>query len=283
MNFLPMGDLLAAARRDRYAVPSFCVWSMETLLTVLATAETLRAPVIVMTGIPELSLLPPEVFGPMACGVAGRFTVPAALHLDHGDSPELARRAVAAGYTSVMLDFSASAFGENVAALKAVAAAAHPHGVTVEGEIGHVGKADTASAEGAGDSVLTQPDEAAEFERQTGVDALAVSIGNAHGQYRRLPQLDFDRLAAIAARVRAPLVLHGGSGTPEADLKRAIALGMAKINVATDLVTAWRESLRGQWADGRQPWAPLALAEAGKAMVPVIANWMHLTGAAGRA
>ncbi|MFA5206390.1 MAG: class II fructose-bisphosphate aldolase [Lentisphaeria bacterium] len=283
MKFLPMADLLAAARRGHYAVPSFCVWNMETLLTVLETAEALRSPVMVMTGVPELSLLPPEVFGPMACGVAGRFTVPAALHLDHGDSPELARRAIAAGYSSVMLDFSARSFEENAAALKVVVAAAHPRGVAVEGEIGHVGKADTLSVEGSGDSVLTLPDEAAELERQTGVDALAVSIGNAHGHYSRLPRLDFERLAAIASRVRAPLVLHGGSGTPDADLKRAISLGMAKINVATDLVTAWRESLRQQWADGRNVWAPLALAEAGTATAPVIARWMRLTGAAGRA
>lgn len=283
MKFLPMADLLAAARRGNYAVPSFCVWSMETLLTVLETAEELHSPVIVMTGVPELSLLPPEIFGPMACGVTGRFTVPAALHLDHGDSPELARRAIAADYSSVMLDFSARSFEENAAALKNVVAAARPRGVTVEGEIGHVGKADTLSVEGSGDSVLTLPEEAAELERQTGVDALAVSIGNAHGHYSRLPRLDFDRLAAIASRVKAPLVLHGGSGTPDADLKRAISLGMAKINVATDLVTAWRESLRQQWEVGRNLWAPLALAEAGKAMVPVIARWMRLTGAAGRA
>lgn len=283
MKFLPMKDLLVDAKRGGYAVPSFCAWNAETLLTILETAESLRSPVIVMNGPAELGLLPTTVFAEMARGVASMFSVPAALHLDHGDSLELVREAIKAGYTSVMLDYSAKPFDENVAALKKVAELARPHDVTVEGEIGHVGKADTFTAEGSGDSTLTTPEEAVSYLAATGVDALAVSIGNAHGLYTRLPRLEFDRLAAINTAVRMPLVLHGGSGTPAADLKRVISLGMVKINVATDLVTAWRESLRSQWDGGRNMWAPVAMTEAKQAMVSPIERWIKLTGSDGRA
>jgi len=109
-----------------------------------------------------------------------------------------------------------------------------------------------------------------------------VSIGNAHGQYTRLPRLDFDRLAEIHKAVRAPLVLHGGSGTPEPDIRKAISLGIAKINVATELIASVRESLRSQWRDGRNLWLPLAQAEAMQAMEPVLRKWIAVTGAAGR-
>ncbi len=283
MNFIPMQELLQTARRAGYAVPSFCTWNAESLLMVLETAEALRSPVIVMNGPAELGLLPPAVFADMARSLAAKFSLPAALHLDHGDSLELVQGTIAAGYTSVMLDYSSRPFAENVAALRAAVALAHPRGITVEGEIGHVGQADTVTAEGAGDSTLTTPEEAADFVEQTGVDALAVSIGNAHGQYTRLPKLDLERLAAISSAVRLPLVLHGGSGTPEADLKRAISLGIAKVNVATDLVAPWRESLLTQWNGRRNLWAPLAMTEAKQALAPAIARWIRLTGAAGQA
>ena len=219
----------------------------------------------------------------VAIALVSRFTIPVALHLDHGDSHELVRQAVDAGYTSVMLDFSARPLRENTEALTRVVAIARSRGISVEGEIGHVGKADAVTVESAGDSTLTVPEEAAIFAAETGVDALAVSIGNAHGKYTRLPKLDFERLAAIHARVRIPLVLHGGSGTPDADLRRAIELGIAKVNVATELVAAWRDTLRAQWNAGQNMWAPLAMAQARRALIPVVEKWLRLTGAAVRA
>jgi ketose-bisphosphate aldolase len=182
-----------------------------------------------------------------------------------------------------MLDYSARPYAENVSALAAVVRKARPFGITVEGEIGHVGKVDTVTAEGTGASTLTLPAEAAAYATETGVDALAVSIGNAHGQYTKLPRFDFDRLAAIREVVQVPLVLHGGSGTPDEDLKKAISLGIAKVNVATDLVTTIRESLRQQWSDGRNLWLPPALAEATHLIAPVVERWIRRTGAAGRA
>lgn len=279
MKFLSMSELLSDAASHGYAVPSFCVWNAEAMDCVMRVATECRAPVILMNGPGEFSLLQPDTMASAAKAVAAKYAVRAALHLDHGDSLEQVVACLSAGYTSVMLDFSARPYAENAAALRQVAQRAHPLGVTVEGEIGHVGKADTITTEGGSDSTLTVPAEAARYAAETGVDVLAVSIGNAHGQYTRLPRLDFDRLAEIHKAVRVPLVLHGGSGTPEADIRKAISLGIAKINVATELISSVRESLRSQWGAGRNLWLPLAQAEAMKAMEPVVRKWIVLTGA----
>ena len=164
-----------------------------------------------------------------------------------------------------------------------VVALAHPQGVTVEGELGVIGQVDQVTAEGGGQSTLTDPHMAAAFVEKTGIDALAVSIGNAHGFYTKLPHLDFERLAKLKAATRIPLVLHGGSGTPEADLRRAISLGIAKVNVATEVIAAVRQSLLEQWSTGKNLWTPIAQAVAMQAMAKVVEKWFHLTKAAGRA
>jgi len=282
VKFLPLSELLSDAAARGYAVPSFCAWNAEAMDRVLRAAAECRAPVILMNGPGEFPLLRPEAMAAAARAVAAPYSVRAALHLDHGDSLALVEACLAAGYTSVMLDFSARPYAENAAALRQVARRAHPLGVTVEGEIGHVGRVDDITVEGAADSTLTVPAEAARYVAETGVDALAVSIGNAHGEYTRLPRLDFDRLAAIRKAVRVPLVLHGGSGTPEADVRRAISLGIAKINVATELTASVRGSLRSQWGTGRNLWLPMELAEAMRAMEAVARKWIALTGAEGR-
>ena len=190
---------------------------------------------------------------------------------------------LAANFTSVMLDYSTRPWLENLEALRRVVALAHPQGVTVEGELGVIGQADQVTVEGAGQSTLTDPDKAAAFVEQTEIDALAVSIGNAHGFYTKLPSLDFERLAKLQAATRIPLVLHGGSGTPEGDLRRAISLGIAKVNVATELISAVRQSLLEQWGKGKNLWTPIAQAVAMQAMAQVVEKWFHLTCAAGRA
>jgi ketose-bisphosphate aldolase len=283
MALVPMLELLERARTGGYAVPAFCVWNLETMKTVLGAARELRAPVILMCGPGEFSLLSPAELSAAARVLMDRLSVPAALHLDHGNAMEQVRECIEAGFTSVMLDCSTQPFEENAAALREVAEMAHPRGITVEGEIGHVGRADGQAVEGQrAESTLTDPEEAARYAEASGVDALAVSIGNAHGQYTRLPRLDFVRLAAIRERVSVPLVLHGGSGTPPEDLRRAISLGVAKVNVATELVQAVRGSLLGQWQSDRNPWAPMALVEAMGAMGGVAREWIRRVGAEGR-
>jgi ketose-bisphosphate aldolase len=278
-----MAELLQDASRGGYAVPAFCIWSMDELAVTLRVATELRAPFIIMASRAEFMLMSPAMYADGARALMRHFTVPVALHLDHGESLAQVKACLDAGFTSVMLDYSARPFAENAAALRQVCAWAHPLGVTVEGELGHVGKADTVTAEGEGDSTLTLPEDAARYVEETGVDALAVSIGNAHGQYTRLPQFDFARLAAIRAAVRVPLVLHGGSGTPDADLKRAISLGMAKVNVATDLTVAMRQGLKAELALAQPRWLPISLNLAVEGVAPTLERWFHLTGAAGRA
>lgn len=283
MSRLPMSELLQDARKGGYAVPAFCAWCSETIRVVLDAAGALRAPVIVMQGPMECGFHTLADYDALTAALSKGSRVPFALHLDHGDSVARVEEALAAGFTSVMLDYSARPYDENAAALRRVVEMARPRGVTVEGEIGHVGRVGVETAEGEGASTLTEPGEARRYVADTGVDAFAVSIGNAHGHYTRLPKLDFDRLAAIRAAVDVPLVLHGGSGTPDADLARAISLGIAKVNVATDLVTAWRESLKAQWNENRNPWAPVAHAEAAHAVRLIVEAWIRRTGAAGRA
>jgi tagatose 1,6-diphosphate aldolase GatY/KbaY len=182
-----------------------------------------------------------------------------------------------------MLDYSTRPFAENVAALKSVVAKAHPNGITVEGEIGCVGKVDDVTVEGSESSTLTDPSDAARYAEQTGVDALAVSIGNAHGIYTKLPVFDFDRLEKIRRAVPVPLVLHGGSGTQPEYLRRAIALGMAKINVASELCKAFRDTYAAEHASGKTGWLPTVLGAARKPMAAVMEKWFKLTGAAGKA
>lgn len=146
----------------------------------------------------------------------------------------------------------------------------NPRGVSIEGEFGVIGKVDEISVEADGQSTLTDPEMAAVFVERTGIDALAVSIGNAHGLYTKPPRLGFERLAKLKAATRVPLVLHGGSGTPEIDLRRAIGLGISNVNVATELINAARESLLDQWHSSQNLWVPMAEAVAMKAMAKVV-------------
>jgi tagatose 1,6-diphosphate aldolase GatY/KbaY len=277
-----MHELLVPAWKAGYAVPSFCAWNAEVAETALQVASELKAPVILMSGPGEFGLNSPDTLGRIARGLIQKYPVRAALHLDHGDSLEMVEACMAAGFTSVMLDYSTRPFAENVAGLQAVVARARPKGITVEGEIGSVGKVDDATVEGGETSTLTDPQEAARYAELTGVDALAVSIGNAHGIYTKLPVFDFARLEQIRRAVSVPLVLHGGSGTQPDYLKRAISLGMAKINVASELCKAFRDSYAAEQANGNG-WLPAALAAARKPMAEVMAKWFTLCGAAGQA
>lgn len=283
MNFVPMSQLLRPAYEGGYAVPSFCAWNAEVIETILQVASDLSSPVILMGGPADFVLNSADTLARVARAIAAKYSVPAALLLDHGDSPALVTACLHAGYTSVMLDYSIRPFAENVAALKEVVTLAHASGITVEGEIGAVGRVDDATIEGGQHSTLTDPAEAARYAELTGVDALAVSIGNAHGMYTKLPVFDFDRLEQIRRAVPVPLVLHGGSGTQPEYIRRAVSLGMAKINVASELCKAFRDSYAEQHADGRIGWLPTVLGAARPAIAKVAARWITLTGAAGKA
>lgn len=278
-----MAELLQPAWKNGYAVPSFCAWNAEVSETILQVAAELKAPVILMSGPGEFGLNSPDTLGRIAHALIQKYPVRAALHLDHGDSPEMVEACIQAGYTSVMLDYSLRPFAENVAALQRVVAVARPKGITVEGEIGCVGKVDDVTLEGGNVSTLTEPADAARYAEMTGVDALAVSIGNAHGIYTRLPVFDFERLERIRAAVPVPLVLHGGSGTQPEYIRRAVSLGMAKINVASELCKAFRDTYAAEHAGGKIGWLPSTLAAAKRPMAEVMVKWFKLAGAEGKA
>ena len=283
MDFRPGIDLIRLAAAEGYAVPSFCVWNAETMVAVLSVAADLHSPVMLMNGPAEILAL---VAGRSGRGRPRRRAAIQRAHRAASRSRRVARSRADVSRGRLYLG-NARLFLPNVRGERGRASGSRPvgppRGATVEGEIGHVGKADASATEGGAISTLTDPAEAAAYAKETGVDLLAVSIGNAHGHYTRLPKFDFPRLEAIRAAVGVPLVLHGGSGTAPEDLKQVISLGIAKVNVATELVAAMRESLMAQWQSGRNLWAPLAQAAAMKAMLPVIEKWIRLTGAAGRA
>lgn len=235
--------ILAHARAHHYAVPAFDCVGDVMVRTILETAESLRSPVILMGLHSDLTGHGMRYLASLVRAVADFHAVPIALHLDHSTDLELVRTAIELGFTSVMVDGSCLPFEENVALSRAAVDLAHPHGVSVEGELGHVGGMDL-EAKGCADSVLTEPDEVARFVEQTQVDALAVSIGTAHGVYTSLPNLSIDRLAELNATSPVPLVLHGGSGTPEDQLQAAVRNGICKVNLYADCRIAMARGLK---------------------------------------
>lgn len=283
MKFVPALELINAAAEGGYAVPSFCIWNAETMDVVLRVASDCKSPVMLMNGPGEFPLLSPAKTAATARAIAESYDIPAALHLDHGDSMVQVDDCLAAGYSSVMLDFSTRSFAENASSLAEVVAKAHPMGVTVEGEIGAVGRIDEVSGEGTEFCALTDPKEAKEYVERTGIDIVAVSIGNAHGNYPTRPQLDFELLATLRDATGVPIALHGGSGTPEEDLRKTISLGVAKVNIASELIRAVRQSLMDQWNAGQNQWTPGAMAVATETMAPIVEKWIKRTGAAGKA
>lgn len=282
MDFLPMKQLISVAAEHKFAIPSFCAWNGESLKMILETAQELKAPVIVMNGPLEHFLFKPAEFAAIAYGLKRKYSIPAALLLDHGDSFERVWECVEAGYTSVMLDLSTKPFDENAGALKKVCQEMHSQNITVEGEIGTVGH-EGVDVPDSHESALTDVDEAGRFVEETGIDIVAVSIGNIHGIYKGTPNLRFDLLEQIKEAVKIPIALHGSSGLSEEDIKKAVSLGIAKVNIATELVKTVKSSLLNQWASSDTVWMPVTFSRAYNLMKPVIAKWIRSTGAEGKA
>lgn len=228
-------DVLIPAQKGGYAVGLFNTTDSDMLEGVLAAAEELRAPVIIGTAEVLLPFGELKLIAPSVRAAAERATVPVVLHYDHGLTLERCIEALDLGFTSIMFDGSAGDADANVELTRKVVEMCHARGVTVEGEIGHVGNADV---EGDQENNYTTPEEAKAFVEATGVDALAVAIGTAHGAYKHKPCLDLDRLAAISSTIDTPLVLHGGSGLTDDDFRNTIKNGIAKVNIFTDLCLA---------------------------------------------
>ena len=226
-----MRDLLKDAQNGNYAVGSFSVANMEMVLGVLKAAEELNAPVILQIAEVRLKQSPLELIGPLMVAAAENAKTPVAVHFDHGKTEEKIGLALELGFTSVMFDGSHLPLDENIAQTKKIMAMAQEYDAAVEAEIGCVG----GSEDGSEDIAIncTKPDDAVRFVNETGVDALAIAIGNAHGNYKSTPKLRFDILEKCAELVDTPLVLHGGTGISPEDFVKCSKTGIKKINIAT--------------------------------------------------
>ena len=251
-SLVTFNEILPQARREKRGVAAFNVANLETLLSVFKAAEADRSPVIIQVYQRLFKDERAELIAAMTRSLAAKSGIPVALHLDHGESLDQIKKAIEIGYTSVMIDGSKLPFSENIALTAEAAKIAHKAGVTLEAEIGHVPFGD-------GEIELSTAAEAVEFVAKTGVDALAISIGTVHGFYKKAPVLDIARASKIGRKVAIPLVLHGGTGVPDDQLKLAIGCGVAKVNIATELQSTFLKGIAAEIAANGDKFKPLDL------------------------
>jgi fructose-bisphosphate aldolase class II len=249
MALLNLKDVLSHAYENKYGVGSFNVINMEFLEAIIEAAEKKQSPVILSIAEVHFKYINIENITPAIREVARRSDVPVVVHLDHGTSFPAIVRALRAGFTSVMYDGSVLPYEENVRNTQEVVRMCHAVGVTVEAELGHVAGAEGGGDDGSGghqspEEFYTNVDEAIDFVRRTGVDCLAVAVGTAHGLYKGTPKLDYERLSQLNNALKIPLVLHGGTGLAAEDFRRAISMGVAKINFYTGMSVAACDAIR---------------------------------------
>ena len=238
-------EILTAAKQNHYGIVAPDFWDLNSARDYVQVAEELDAPILLSFAQAHKHLISLDEAAAVGKLMAASVKAPIALHLDHGEDFAYVKRAIELGFNSVMIDASMNPFDENVRLTKEAADFAHAHGVDIEAEIGHVGGTTESPTEMEEvETIYTRVDEAAAFVEKTGVDSLAVSIGTSHGVYKnnRKPELNFTRLQELAAAVPVPLVLHGGSGTGDDNLKRAVREGITKVNVFTEFTTAARDA-----------------------------------------
>ena len=276
-----MNDVLLPAKKRKYAVGFFNAVNVEMARAIIETAEELHAPVMIGTAeilLPAMSL---ERVAEYLIPMAAKASVPVCVHYDHGLTFEKCMEAIKLGFTSVMYDCSTEEYKTNVTKVAEMVRICHETGVTVEGELGHVG-----DNEGAGKLVnpsdyFTDPEVAADFTVLTGIDSLAVAVGNAHGDYKFPPRLDFGRIEAIAGSTGLPLVLHGGSGLSDSDFRTAVQKGICKVNIFTDIDKAGKAGIEEGLKAGASSMTSLIPYEI-EAMKRVVRNKLELFSSVNR-
>jgi len=274
--------MLLDAQKEGYAVGAFNVENLEMVQAVVEAAEELKSPVILQTSAKTIKYANFSYFHSLVKAAADGVSVPVALHLDHGDSFELAMQALRAGYTSIMIDGSHASYEDNICLSKRVVDACAPSKISVEAELGKVGgKEDDIDG---GEGGLTEPLEAKEFVDRTNVTSLAVAIGTLHGVYKGVPNLDLERLSEIRKVVSVPLVLHGGSGLSEESIKECIKRGICKVNYATELRIAFTEGVKQALTDTPNIIDPKKFTGAGRDKVKqMAAEKIKTCGSVGKA
>lgn len=277
-----MNDVLLPAKKGHYGIGFFNAVNVEMARAIIETAEELRAPVMVGTAevlLPAMSL---ERVAEYLIPMAKKAAVPVCVHYDHGLTFDKCMEALKLGFTSVMYDCSTEDYESNTAKVTEMVRICHGRGVTVEGELGHVGDNEgTGKLENPSD-YYTDPEIAADFVKRTGIDSLAVAVGNAHGDYKFPPKLDFERIETISGRTGLPLVLHGGSGLSDSDFRTAVQKGVCKVNIFTDIDKAGKAGIEKGLAAGASSMTALIPYEI-EAMKRVVCNKLELFGSVGRA
>lgn len=275
-----MNEVLLPAREGRYAVGLFNAVNLELARGILAAAQRTGSPVIMGTAEVLFPYGPLEEVSYYLIPMAKKAGVPVVIHLDHGLKKETCLKALDLGFTSIMYDCSTDDYDTNVEKVREMAEIAHSRGATIEGELGHVGD-NTDAAEADPSFFYTDPGQARDFVEKTGVDALAVAVGTAHGAYKLPPKLDFDRIRAIKEQAKVPLVLHGGSGLTDEDFRKAIRAGISKINIFTDINVAAVRGARQHFVSDDKGLTELIPA-AVEAVERETAKKMELFGSCGR-
>lgn len=252
MPLVTVKELLDDAKKRNYAVGAFNCNNMEIVQAIVKAAETENSPVIIQASQGAIKYAGLEYIVALVTLAAKNTKVPVALHLDHGTSFDQVIQCIRYGFTSVMIDGSKYSLEENIALTKKVVEIAKAVGVSTEAELGKIGGTEDDISVSDKEAMLTNPDDVKYFAEQTGVDALAVAIGTAHGQYKFEPKLDFDRLAVIRDLVDIPIVLHGSSGVPDKDVQKAISLGVRKVNIDTNIREAFVKGVREAVRDPKE-------------------------------
>ncbi len=256
MKLVSLVEILAQANQGRYAVGGFNINNLEFLQGIIGAAEELNSPLILQTSEGAMKYIGIDYVIGMVDAAVKNSPIPVALHLDHGSSFAVVMKCIRMGYSSVMFDGSHFPFEENIRLTKQVIEAAHAVGVSVEAELGKLGGTEDDLSVDEKDATFTDPEQAVEFVERTGVDALAVAIGTAHGVYKGKPELDFERLKTIKDKTKIPIVLHGASGLSDDDLKKAISLGVNKVNVNTDFQQVFAAKIREIFRNDRELYDP---------------------------
>ncbi|MEK4513244.1 MULTISPECIES: class II fructose-1,6-bisphosphate aldolase [Paenibacillus] len=284
MTLISSTEMLQIARKNKYAVGAFNVHTLEMLQAVVEAAVETQSPLIIQSTVGTVKHLGPDYIAEAAKVAADRTGLPIALHLDHCTDFSTIVQCIRAGYTSVMIDASMFAFEENVERTLKVMEIALAAGVNVEAELGKVGGVEDDIVVAEHEALLADPEDCRLFIERTGVLTLAPAIGTAHGIYKGEPNIDFDRIAKIAEIVDVPLVLHGGSGIPAEQVKKAVALGMSKMNVATELRIAFSNAIKDVFAANVEENDPRKYMVPAKEAVKRLAiEKMELCGCIGKA
>jgi len=284
MSLVTLKYEMMKSMRDGYAVGAFNFFGLENLQGIILGAANKKSPVIAMASTGALTHMGEKAVVGMARGLSEDYGTPVVLHLDHATDYEMICRCIDNGFTSVMIDASSKPFEENIALTRRVVEYAAITGCSVEAELGHVGGQEDGISVDEHTALFTRPEDVVEFVEATGIDALAIAVGTVHGFYKSEPKLDFDRIAAIRSACDIPLVLHGGTGVPVPDFKKAIELGMNKINVGTELkVHGFLDVMKRGCEEAKSDDPRKVTALIRKACTEIVEAMIEVFGSAGKA